>query len=245
MNKIEEALNGLLKKYDVQPDKALNLLPGWEFIGKKIQNGDVPLLTWRSNRKFTELKKIVSARVIENVCMLRFSCFGSSDTWSFEALLYREFDLCEFLSGGRIMSLHATITAGQAGNVIVRLDNGIIGSVEVGTQLPSGHKMVDRHEIIARRGVASDIVVDTQVPQSSIYSYTDQGLETYKDVDNELFGFDELEVEHIRSAFEVMKNPEITQELIRQHNHLTNLVKTALESDSQNRKVEIKAVEHY
>ena len=99
-NKIDVALNGLLQKYDVKQDNTLNLLPGWNFIGKKLQNGDLPLLTWRVNRKFTELQKIVSAGVVEDVSMLRFSCFGSSDKWSLETLMYKEFDLCEFLTGG-------------------------------------------------------------------------------------------------------------------------------------------------
>ena len=239
MNKIDVALNGLLQKYDVKPDNTLNLLPGWNFIGKKLQNGDLPLLTWRVNRKFTELQKIVSAGVVEDVSMLRFSCFGSSDKWSLEALMYKEFDLCEFLTGGKIISLHATLSDNLAGNVIIKMDNGIIGSVEVGTQLPPRHSLIDRHEIIARRGVASDLVVDTQIPQSSIYTYTDQDIETYKDVDNELFGFDELEVEHIRSAFEVMKNPGIAPELILQHNHLSMLVMAAFESDRDNKKIEV------
>ncbi|NLN31065.1 MAG: hypothetical protein GX158_07535 [Bacteroidales bacterium] len=239
MNKIDVALNGLLQKYDVKPDNTLNLLPGWNFIGKKLQNGDLPLLTWRVNRKFTELQKIVSAGVVEDVSMLRFSCFGSSDKWSLETLMYKEFDLCEFLTGGKIISLHATLSDNLAGNVIIKMDNGIIGSVEVGTQLPPRHSLIDRHEIIARRGVASDLVVDTQIPQSSIYTYTDQDIETYKDVDSELFGFDELEVEHIRSAFEVMKNPGIAPELILQHNHLSMLVMAAFESDRDNKKIEV------
>jgi hypothetical protein len=239
MNKIDVALNGLLQKYDVKPDNTLNLLPGWNFIGKKLQNGDLPLLTWRVNRKFTELQKIVSAGVVEDVSMLRFSCFGSSDKWSLETLMYKEFDLCEFLTGGKIISLHATLSDNLAGNVIIKMDNGIIGSVEVGTQLPPRHSLIDRHEIIARRGVASDLVVDTQIPQSSIYTYTNQDIETYKDVDNELFGFDELEVEHIRSAFEVMKNPGIAPELILQHNHLSMLVMAAFESDRDNKKIEV------
>jgi len=239
MDKIKGALNGLLQKYDVKQDETLNLLPGWKFIGKELQKGDVPLLTWRVNRKFTELQKIISTRVVEDVSMLRFSCLGSSDKWSLEALMYKEFDLCEFLAGGTIVSLHATHSNNLAGNVIVTMNNGIIGSVEVGTQLPPRHSLVDRHEIIARRGVASDLVVDTQVPQGSIYTYTDQDMATYKDVDNELFGFDELEVEYIRSAFEVIKNPELAGKLALQHNRLSMLVKAAFKSDRNNKKIEV------
>ena len=239
MNKIDEALNGLLQKYDVKPDKTLNLLPGYRFIGRELHRGDVPLLTWRSNRKFIELHNIVSNNTVENVSMLRFSCFGSSDKWSPEALMYKEFDLCEFLGGAAIKSMHAVISDNLAANIVVKLGNGVIGSVEIGIQLPSGRSPLDRHEIIARRGVASDLAVDTQVPQSSVYTYTGHGMETYKDVDNELFGFDELDIEHIRSAFGVMKDPQLAREFITRHHHLAMLVDAAIESDSKRKKIEV------
>lgn len=239
-NNIDSALKELMQKYEVKAQSRLNILPGWRFLQTNLNDNDIPLLTWRANRRFTELQKIVFGQVIENVSMLRFCSLGSQNEWSLEALMYREFDLCEFLSGSRIASLHATLSDNSAGNIIVKLANGVIGSVEIGIQAPVEGRLLERHEIIARRGVASDIVVDTQIPQSSIYAFTEKGRLDYKDVDNELFGLDEFQVEWVRSAFEFQKNPEQSKELIKQHNHLSRLVSAALESNSKKLKIEVK-----
>lgn len=239
VSNIENAVKLLLHKYEVKANVELNLLPGWSFLNKELNDNDMPLLTWRLNRRFIELKKIVSDEVVENVSMLRFCSLGDPNIWSLEALMYREFDLCEFITGSRIAYIHATLTNGLAGNIIVKLENGTIGSVEIGVQVPAGKPLIERHEIIARRGVASDIVVDTQVPQSSIYIFTENGDMEYKDVDNELFGMDEFQVEWVRAAFQHQKDPTQSENLIKQHNHLSRLVESALESNSNKLKVKV------
>lgn len=239
INNIEHAVKKLMHKYKVTGNTKLNLLPGWKFLDRNLNNNDMPLLSWRYNRKFTELKKIVSDKVVENVSMLRFCSLGDPDIWSLNALMYREFDLCEFLTGSRIVSLHATLSYGLAGNIIVKLENGVIGSIEIGVQVPAGKPLIERHEIIASRGVASDIVVDTQVPQSSIYTFTKEGDIGYKDVDNELFGMDEFQVEWVRAAFEHLKDPTQSENLIKQHNHLSRLIESAYKSNSNKLKVKV------
>jgi len=190
----------------------------------------VPLLTWRLKRKFTELKKIVDEAVIENVSMLRFCSLGTKDKWELSSLLYRELDLCEFIGNGQIVSLQTVISEERSGNVILRLDNNILCSIEISTCIPSIPGLVDRHEIIARRGVASDLIVDTMIPQNSIVSFTGNGEHRYRDVDMELFGFSELEIDQIRSAFQVLKQPELITQWQFQHQRLVSLVHSVLES---------------
>ena len=239
VNYIKEATNKLARKYEVEVKSELNLLPGWQFLDKKLTDNDIPLLSWRYNRKFIELKKIVAQEVVEDVSMLRFCSLGDPGIWSLNSLMYRELDLCEFLTGSKIVSLHATLSYNLAGNIIVKMESGVIGSIEIGIQVPSGKPLIERHEIIARRGVASDIVVDTQVPQNSIYTYTQKGDFGYKDIDNELFGMDEFQVEWARSSFELLKSPGQSEQLIKQHDHLSRLVKSALESNSNKLKVKV------
>ncbi len=245
---MEEALSGLLRKYSIsepqdfrltQPysSTGLSLLPGYSLIGASITENQIPLLTWRLKRKFIELKKIVQDSVIENVRMFRFSSMGSKDEWEWPWLLYREMDLCEFIGNGKIVSLNAVISDNKAGNAILRLDNNIICSIEISTQMPSGTDLVDRHEIIAQRGVASDLVVDTMIPQDSIYTYTDKGEQRYRDVDEELFGFKEFQIDHIRSAFQVLKQGELVQEWQAQHKRLVNFIKSAFESEKERKKI--------
>ena len=114
----------------------LNLLPGWMWTDAQLAENQIPLLTWRVKRKFIELKKIVEDATIENVCMLRFSSMGNSDEWDWNSLLYRELDLCEFIGNGKIVSLQAVISDSRTGNVILKLDNDILCSVEISTRMP-------------------------------------------------------------------------------------------------------------
>lgn len=247
----EKALTGLLEKYNIKPPVSFHLtkesdsnspslLPGYFFIGQTPGKNQMPLLTWRVKRKFIELKKIVSDSVIENVCLFRFCCMGSKNEWEISELFYRELDLFEYIGNGKIISVQAVISDKEAGNAIVRLDNGALCSIEVSIQMPEDAPVVDRHEIIAQRGVTSDLVVDTQVPHSSIYSYTKKGEKRYTDVDMELYGFDDLQVDQIRSAFLVLKDTELAGQWLVQHNHLVKLVQAVFESDSKREKVNIK-----
>jgi hypothetical protein len=245
---IEKALTMLLEKYSIKPQQSfhlfkngsvdsLQLLPGYNFEDSNIEKHQIPLLTWRFKRKFTELKKIVEDSIIEDVCLFRFCCMGSKDKWSLFSLLYREMDLFEFIGNGKIISVQAVISDDQVGNVILRLDNNALCSIEVGIQMPTGTSLIERHEIIAQRGVTSDLVVDTQIPQSSIYSFTEKGETRYTDVDNELFGLDDLQVDHIRSAFQVLKNPDLSEQLKQQHKRLCTLIQMVFESNSKRERI--------
>ena len=85
--------------------------------------------------------------------------------------------------------------------------------------------------MIARRGVASDRVVDTQVAQSSVYAWTDAGGQEHTDVDAELFGLHAEQAALVRGAYDALRRPELTPALRRQHRRLRRLVELAYESD--------------
>jgi len=247
---VEEALAGLLVKYEIKPVKPFHLekkktnedlvlLPGYEFTGQVTGDNEIPLLPWRLRRKFVELKKIVDDSVIEDACLYRFCCMGSKDKWTLASLFYRELDLFEFIGNSRVTALNAVITDNEAGNAIATLESGAICSIEVSTQVPSGTTMVDRHEIVAGRGVASDQPVDTQVPMSSIYCYTKNGENRFTDTDFELYDLDDLQIDQVRSAFQVLKNPDVGKQWHKQHTHLMQLVQAVFESDKKHEKIKI------
>ncbi len=239
MKNMEEALKGLLDKYDVPFDGQHMPVSGTEVYGKPLECGLVPLQPWRSDRRYVELYKLVDTNTIENVCLLRFSHMTDGQT-PLSATLYREFDLVEFIGHGRITSLNAVFTEGRTGNVIVKLDNGVIGSVEVGNLLPAGKSDLERHEVVARRGVANDLPMDVQIPLQSIYTYTEDGEAGYRDVDFELYGFSELEIALIRARYEFYKDTAKSEWHLKQHAHLSALVSAAFESDRDHIKIEIK-----
>ena len=63
----------------------------------------------------------------------------------------------------------------------------------------------DRDQVIAVSGNVCDRVVDTQVPQSSIYVFGDSNT-TFTDVDAELFGLNVDECAIVRHAFDIAQN---------------------------------------
>ena len=257
-----DALAGLLEKYGVQPCSPWRIAEGGEppddagdvltlASGSSMTEPDpremtVPLLPWRHERRFIELRRLVDDETVTPLLMCRFTRLTDGREAPLEAILYREFDLIEWLSGTPIVGLYASMAAideGRAANVIARLTGGAIASVEAGTTLPVGATVRDRHELIARRGVASDRVVDTQVVQSSVYAWTDAGHEQHTDVDAELFGLDAAAAALVRAAYDALRRPESNVALRRQHRRLRRLVELAHESARRGERLAAEATE--
>ena len=188
--------------------------------GEIVRNGEnhelalpdgkrVVLLPWRVERRFVELKKIVDGKTLEDVSTFRFASFAPGADPVRTAV--RELDLAVFLADSPVERIFAVRCGDAACNLLARLRNGMSASVECGSKLPAGCDPLDRHEIIARRGVASDRGVDTQVPQSSIYEWTADGLATFTDVDTELFGLPNEEIWIVRAAFAALMKPELAE----------------------------------
>jgi len=85
--------------------------------------------------------------------------------------------------------------------MVAKLENGVVCTIEVAATLPATASPIDKHEIIARRGVACDRAVDTQVPQHSVYVFSEKGEEAYTDTDYELYGLSEEDTAVVRQAF--------------------------------------------
>ncbi len=254
-----DALAALLRKYAVQPagpwrlcngrrppecdtDGVLVLVPGWSQCDADLPEQTVPLRPWRSEQRFIELKRLVDEQTIVPVLMCRFACLTDGNAMPLAATLYREFDLAEWLVGASITGIYAAIDCCRAANVILRLSNDVVCSVETGVTLPPGSPMHDRHELIARRGVASDRAVDTQVAQSSISAWTDSGTQQYTDTDAELFGLGQDQVSLARSAYEALRNPECVSKLRAEHVRLRQLVELAYESDRLRQRMAVEGV---
>jgi len=239
-DRLQAALAGLVEKYAVAAP------PGWRLVDAAegmagslhLPAGRVPLLPWRCERRFVELRRLVEAGTVEPVLMSRFSCQTDGRRLPLAAVLYRELDLAEWILGSPVASV-MTSMAGSVANVIVRLANGSLEGIEAGAGLPAGRAMVDRHELIARRGVASDRVVDTQVPQSSVYLYGDAGVQQWTDTDTELYGLELDEIDLVRAAFEVLGHPERADAFRRQHERLARLGELVLESGRSRRRLDV------
>jgi hypothetical protein len=228
----------------------IQLVPGWALLDdsttRDSTNDDtagafVPLSPWRYERRFVELKRLVDTHTVETVVLCRFSCQTTGKPMSLKGILYREFDLIEWLIDSPIATVTASITDEQFANVLVRTASGVTCSVEAGVGLPVEAKtpMLDRHELIARRGVASDRVVDSQVQQSSVYTFTDHGIDTYTDTDAELFGLDNEQITLVRAAYALATSPEKVDDLRQRHRRLAGLVDLAFVSNDARQRMAV------
>jgi len=165
--------------------------------------GSTPLLPGRMERKIVELKKMTENGTLEGVSTLRFAAFAAKGA-DLEAMLAKELDLAAYLGASDVVRVMA-VANGSAINVLAKLANDVNVSVEIGAGLPKGELGYDRHEIIAKRGVACDQTVDTHTPHASIRCWDAKGAVEYTDVDTELFGLTYEEVWNVRAAFALLQ----------------------------------------
>ncbi|MDD5596990.1 MAG: hypothetical protein PHV82_03530 [Victivallaceae bacterium] len=219
------ALAYLLEKYRVSGTGKIT--------GSCLEAGgrNIPLLPWRLERRFTELRSLIANRTLEDVSTLRFARL-TTGIENLDELIFQELDLCEWLGASPVSRLFAVFSGRRAVNIIARLENGISTSVECSVMLPKNAAPLSRHEIIARRGVASDQVVDVQVPQSSIYTYTAEKAECFTDVDAEIFGLSQSDAHLVRAAFKVLSAAETAAEWTTQDLHIKELINEAKQSEA-------------
>ena len=175
IKKMNKGLNFLREKYGARKGE-ITLKDGHCYVGS------TPLLPGRMERKIVELKKMTENGTLEGVSTLRFASFAPGGgrgataqpggsrcraTAQLQAMLAKELDLAAYLGASDVTRVMA-VASGAAINVLAKLANDVNVSVEVGAGLPRSEAAYDRHEIIAKRGVACDQTVDTHTPHASI-----------------------------------------------------------------------------
>ena len=196
---MQKGLNYLLEKYSVS-EKAV-----FSSNGKTVQisGKEIPLLPWESERRIIELRNLVVSGRLGNMCTYRIGHTSKKGTDLFE-LLAREVGILEFTVNSTVKEIFA-IAGKNTMNCIVETENGCVCTIELGATLEDGQKDVDKHEIITDNGVGCDRVVDTQMPQDSIYVFG-KNKQAFLDTDAELYGYEEIEINTIRNAFAVAKS---------------------------------------
>lgn len=211
LKKMNKALDFLREKY-ISPERSEPRKRSLEGCAAKgeitIKDGHcfvgaTPLLPGRMERKIVELKKMTENGTLEGVSTLRFAAFLPKGADVKDALA-KELDLAAYLGSSDVVRVMAAAN-GEAINVLAKLANDVNVSVEVAASLPKGEIAYDRHEIIAKRGVACDQTVDTHTPHASIRCYGAKGAVEYTDVDTELFGMTYEEIWNVRAAFALLQ----------------------------------------
>ena len=211
LKKMNKGLDFLREKYGAAKGR-ITLKGGHCYVGK------TPLLPGRMERKIIELKKMTENGTLEGVSTLRFASFAPRGT-DMKAKLAKELDLAALLGAADVVRVMAVANVSperseprkrslegcDAINVLAKLANDVNVSVEIGAGLPKGEMPYDRHEIIAKRGVACDQTVDTHTPHASIRCWDRNGAVEYTDVDTELFGMTYEEIWNVRAAFALLQ----------------------------------------
>lgn len=196
IKKMNKGLDFLREKYGAKKGE-ITLKDGHCYVGS------TPLLPGRMERKIVELKKMTENGTLEGVSTLRFASFAAKGG-DVASMLAKELDLAAYLGGSDVVRVMA-VANGSAINVLAKLANDVNVSVEIATGLPKGDTAYDRHEIIAKRGVACDQTVDTHTPHASIRLSNADGMEEFTDVDTELFGLTYEEIWNVRAAFALLQ----------------------------------------
>lgn len=209
MEKLQKGLDFLLEKYADGKKATLVSRAAVEEDGIEI-----PLLPWRCQRRFTELRDLVRQGRLEDVSVIRTSHIARRGT-PVAAILRRELDICSFLLDSPARVDYAAWGGETVCNMVATLANGVVCTIEAAATLPESAAPIDKHEIIARRGVACDRAVDTQVPQSSVYVFAEGCKEAYTDTDFELYGLSEEDAAVVRQAFLAVTDAEYKETLCR------------------------------
>ena len=231
---MQKGLNLLLEKYSVGKNAVLKA------DGKTVEiNGkEIPVLPWESERRFIELRNLVVTGRLGNMCTYRIGHTAKKDADLF-ALLAREVGILEFTVNSTAKEIFA-IAGANTMNCIVETENGCVCTIELGATLEDGQKAVDKHEIIADNGVGCDRVVDTQMPQDSIYVYG-KNNQALMDTDAELFGYEEIQINTIRNAFALAKSDELCKANTAKWAHIQKVVDGAKKSLATLENVKVEA----
>lgn len=222
MNKLQEKLDFLLEKYDV--NKKVVLSDNNEAVA--VNGETYALLPWRNERRFIELKKIVDTTV-GNVSHFKIMSLNP-ETTDLDYVIKRELDTAEYISGLKVTEIFKTKN-GNTCSVLCMTDKKALFTLELACTLPENAEVIDKHEIITDRGTACDRNVDSQTPLSSIYVYG-ANHEEFTDVDFELFGLSIYEISVVRQAFDIAKNPALGEEHNAMSARLDSLVQATKQS---------------
>lgn len=103
------------------------------------------------------------------------------------ALLAREIGILEYVTDSAVREIFA-VSGSRTINCIAETTSGCVCTIELGATLRPGESDIDKHEIIADRGVACDRAADTQIPQQSVYVFG-RSEGAWLDTDAELYGY--------------------------------------------------------
>ena len=215
---------------------------------RTIESGDpgdrvAPLLPWRVERRFVELKRLVDEKTVVPLVMCRLARFTDGGESALPAVLYREFDLAEWLAGDRIVAVFATIAMGAGPTCFADWPTASLRRRGAGT-LPAGSRAdrPARTDRPARRGLRSrgrhPGAAELGLPSRR---RTAPSLHRHRcRVVRPVAGAVNL----VRAAYEVLSEPELARAVRAATAGVQSLVRLAFESDRRRQRLAVEGGEH-
>lgn len=193
---------------------------------------NVPMLYWRANRRYAEMKNVLDQKLVETPLAMRIHHLGSKDHFSqsLEDLVVYEADLVHYITGQIVDKVFADFCDDTYVNCIVSAAS-IKVSMELGF-LPAGSEPILLHEVVGKTGIISDVAVDTQTRQYPLYVFKGEKVETYSDVDAELYGLNGAETDCVRFMLWALGDVSRIHQVQGLYPHLQNVYKAAAASSA-------------
>jgi len=255
INKISTALENMLNKYEIPETKIIGGNEGSLIIehkGKKFifslcdrnfpnkpEGTPVPLYFWRANRRLNEMKNVLLTGNVKDVVGMRARAITPRDGfWNVDRLIVMVVDLVKFFFDEKIVTVFSTKMDNNYLNAIFCTEKGIRISAEIG-EIPQGSIPSFMFEIIGRNGVVTNLPVDTQVSQHSIYVSGDGNVKTYTDTDFELFGLSQPEIDCVRFIMSVCSGKDSFEALQKDKSYINDVVIAIINSGEHEEKVKV------
>lgn len=193
---------------------------------------NVPLFHWRQKRRYIELKGLVQRDMVGKALAMRIHHIVPPDafTKSLRDVLLYECDLFQYICGGEIRRVFADFSADRYTNCIMSA-GAMKASMELGLSA-AGSESVLLHEVVGRKGIASDLPVDTQMQQYPIYLIKGNGTQTFNEIDFELYGMDNTQADMIRFILWALSDAERIDSLCRDYSRLDKIWQAAVKSSA-------------
>lgn len=153
----------------------------------------IPLLATRYEPRIRAVANYGSKP--EDNSALNVYSFVGSDI-SLERLIYREFDIAEFILHSKIRKITAFVNQ-NAANIIAVMENGTSANIDLGNTMAPGAHYQCQHRLITNHGMANDLGVTDMTIQHQLYVFGAEGNSVYDDDEFYLYGLDEEEVSKV------------------------------------------------
>ena len=191
-----------------------------------IDSDSYRLMPWRYDRNMNSLHYLsVEAKSLDKLCSYKATVVESKDA-DINEILYREFDLCQWLTDDKIVSIYALSNTDKALSLILKTSKDILCSINLATTLSDETTPIIKHEITGKEGMISDRCINEHIPSKDIYVFenTKKDPTTYIDIDLYVTGLSPEETYITENIVKLIDDKELRGATVKLDKNLTECV---------------------